>query len=142
MSLGEVLSKPMIDLLKQLKWKVDLVTPVPISRERQDARGYNQAALLAYPLSLSCGLPYCADVLKKVRDARSQVGLDYSQRYDNVDQVFQANGKKLPGKSVLVVDDIITSGATLNACSAALLAGGAKEVYGLTLARAGLRQHV
>lgn len=142
MSLGEILSRPMVHLFRELEWQVDLVTPVPISRERHEARGYNQAALLAYPLSLSCRLPYSAGSLKKVREARSQVGLGYTQRFNNVIQVFQANGKNLSGKSVLVVDDIITSGATLNACSTALLAVGAREVYGLTLARAGLRQHI
>lgn len=142
MSLGEILSIPMVDLLGELGWLVDLVTPVPISRERHEARGYNQAALLAYPLSLSTGYPYSGGALIKVREVPSQVGLGYSQRYDNVAQAYQANGQIVSGKAVLVIDDLITSGATLNACSAALRANGAREVYGLSLARAGMHQHV
>ena len=99
-------------------------------------RGYNQAALLAWPLALSCGLAYRSKALTKVRDTPSQVGLNLSQRYDNVASAYQASPALVAGRSVLLVDDVTTSGATIQACSTALLAAGALQVYGLTLARA------
>jgi len=136
MALGEALARPMIDLLDKLEWGVDLVVPVPAGSARRKIRGYNQAALLALPLALGCGLPYRPKALKKVKDTPTQVGLSAAERRDNVRDAFQAAGDLAAGKRILVVDDVMTSGATLNACAQALLHQGALQVYGLTLARA------
>jgi len=136
MALGEALARRMIELLASLKWQVDLVVPVPVSFARRKIRGYNQAALLALPLSLGCGLPYRPKALKKVRDTPTQVGLSVPERQDNVRNAFQAAGDLAAGRRVLVVDDVMTSGATMDACARALLNQGARRVYGLTLARA------
>ncbi len=135
MSLGEILSRPMIRLLKQLGWPVDLVLPVPTGVVRQAERGYNQAAMLARPLALACGLAYQPHALARVRETRTQVGLTVPQRIANVAGAFEANPKRVAAKNVLVVDDVTTSGATLDACAAALVNAGALRVYGLTLAR-------
>jgi ComF family protein len=136
MALGETLARPLISLFESLNWPVDCVVPVPAGARRRAERGYNQAALLAFPLSLACRLPYPSGALTKTRETRSQVGLTLPERRLNVAGAFQARARQTAGKRVLVVDDVTTSGATLDACAAALLAAGAHEVYTLTLARA------
>jgi ComF family protein len=130
------LAGPLISLLGGLHWAVDLVAPVPLSAARQAERGYNQAALLARPLALAVGLSYQSQALRKIRETPSQVGLSADQRRDNVQDAFQAAPGIVRDKSVLVIDDVITSGATFEACVQALFDGGANRVYGLSLARA------
>lgn len=136
LALGEALARPMIELLKNLAWKLDLVVPVPMSAGRRAQRGYNQAALLAWPVALGCSVAYKAAALRKVRDTRSQVGLNINERHQNVSGAYAAEARWVQGRSVLVVDDVTTSGATLQSCTGALLEAGAAQVYGLTLARA------
>ena len=135
-ALGEVLARPMINCLKQTGWKVDIVVPVPMSLSRRAERGYNQAALLARPIALSFGLEYRSRALRKTRETRSQVGLSLGERQANVRGAFEADRRVVSGKQILVVDDVTTSGATLNACARALRVAGAREIYCLTLARA------
>lgn len=135
-SLGESLSRPMINLLYDLPWLIDMVIPIPLSRHRLKERGYNQAALLALPIALGLGLKYHPKALKRVRETESQVGLSITQRHDNVFGAFVADRKIVSGRSILIVDDVATSGATLNACADALLQADAKEVNAITLARA------
>lgn len=139
-SLGEILSRPMIELVERLGWNFDLLTPVPISLARKKRRGYNQASILALPLALGCAVNYLPGALVKVQNTPSQVGLTAVQRRENVRQAFQARPDLVLGKTVLVVDDVTTSGATMHACAEALLRAGARQVYGLTLARAVLEQ--
>ena len=135
-ALGEVLSRHLLDVFHFFGWQVDLVVPVPLGVARQAERGYNQSALLAKPLALGYGLPYHPRVLRKTRDTPSQVGLSLEQRWNNVAGSFEALPGSVEGRSVLVIDDVSTSGATLNACAEALAASGATQVYALTLARA------
>lgn len=134
--LGERLARPMVSLLKKTGWDLDLVVPVPAGRIRKQARGYNQAALLAFPLALSAGIPYQANGLDKARETRSQVGLSPAERRANVAAAFRADQVPVRMKSVLVVDDVTTTGATIEACGQALLEAGAWQVFGITLARA------
>jgi competence protein ComFC len=141
MALGEILSRPLVEMLGILSWPIDLVVPVPIGRARQRERGYNQAALLAYPLALCTGIPYRAKALRRKRETRSQVGLNQMERKQNVADAFMAVRELVNGKNVLVVDDVTTTGATLYACAQALLDSGSRSVYGITLARAGLSQY-
>jgi ComF family protein len=136
--LGEALAQPMIQCLQAQAWPVDLVTPVPLGLARLAERGYNQAALLARPIALFLGLVYCPMVVQRARETRSQVGLSAAARRDNVVGAFRALSERASGKRILIVDDVTTSGATLNACAQALMEAGAECVYGLTLARAGL----
>jgi ComF family protein len=136
-SLGVILAEPLVDLYLILKWECDLIIPVPLGLARLKERGYNQSDLLARPLSLAVGIPYQSDGLKRVRETRSQVGLTFTQRIDNVSGAFQALSKSVSGQRVLVVDDVATSSATLDACASALIEAGSKEVFALTLTRAG-----
>lgn len=135
-ALGEILARSMIHCLEGLGWAVDLVLPVPLSRARQAERGYNQAALLARPLALASGLRYKPRALKRSRETRSQVGLSVEQRRQNVAGAFLSNPREVLGQKVLLIDDVATSGATIEACSQSLRAAGAAAVYALTLARA------
>lgn len=137
LGVGEALTHPLIEMLSVLNWQVDYVTAVPLSRERLAQRGYNQAAFLAFPLAIAMNLPYQKQALDKIRETRSQVGLSITERRDNVKDAFQARDALVRGRGVLVVDDVTTSGATMEACAFALKAAGARSVYGLTLARAG-----
>ena len=136
LALGEILARHMAGLLHNLGWKVDVVVPVPLGVARQQQRGYNQASLLALPLAMACGLPHRPRALHKIRQTRTQVGLSRTARRANVAGAFQADSHLVEGRSILVVDDVATSGVTLDACAAALIEAGAQTVYGLTLARA------
>ncbi len=135
-ALGEALARHLIEMLDGLAWPVDCVTPVPIGLARRAERGYNQTTFLALPVALALGLSYRPAGLKKVRHTRTQVGLNSEQRRANVAGAFEANPKIVAQKSVLVIDDVTTTGATLLACAEALLNAGARQIYGLTLARA------
>jgi ComF family protein len=138
MGLGDVLSRHLIYLVNGLAWDMDVIIPVPLSDKRLSKRGYNQAALLAHPIALNMKLPYLPKALRRTRETSSQVGLSIEERRENVDGAFMAKENSVGGRSVLVVDDVITTGATLNAIAKALKNGGADRVYGLTLARAPL----
>jgi ComF family protein len=134
--LGDTFAKPLITLLNDAHWPIEMIVPVPVGIARMRERGYNQSAFIALPLALGVGLPYCPGALKRVRETRSQVDLSLAERKDNVKKAFQADRRMVKDRTVLIVDDVMTSGATLDSCAAALLEGGASQVYCLTLARA------
>jgi len=114
-----------------------LVVPVPLHQDREKERGFNQASLLAVaiaqPLKLFCGL----EVLSRVEPtARHRAGMDAKSRRQSVERAFVVSIPNIVvGESVLLVDDVYTTGATVSSCSDALLIAGAKEVLVLTLAR-------
>lgn len=114
----------------------DLVVAVPLSPQRLQKRGYNQAALVARPLAWMLGVPYAKRLVKKVRDTVSQVGLSIEMRKQNMTGAFRVDGTGAAGKEVLVVDDVLTTGATLDAVAHALKEAGAKKVIGLVVSRA------
>jgi ComF family protein len=136
MSLGEALAKPLISDLKRIGWKFDMVIPVPLSLGRMAERGYNQAALIALPVAMGLQVPYRGKAMQKVRHTLSQVGLSFDERLINLADAFEVDVKIVAGKKVLLIDDVTTSGATLNECARVLKAAGAQEVYGYTFARA------
>jgi ComF family protein len=114
----------------------DAIVPVPLHASRERERGYNQAALLAHELSSRVRLPVVEDVLVRARETVPQVGLDATERRANVLHAFQCSTTGLAGGRVLLVDDVCTSGATLEAASDALREGGVSSVWAYTLARA------
>ncbi len=133
---GEILAYEMLPYVEQLNWEIDLVVPVPLGEQRYRERGYNQAALFARPLALAKGWKYAPHALRRVKETKSQVELSAIERVKNVKDAFVAHRKDVDGKSVLVLDDVSTTGATLNSCADSLIRGGAKVVYALTVARA------
>jgi ComF family protein len=112
------------------------VVPVPLSSRRLRERGYNQAGLLARGFAELAGLRYMPDGVTRLRHTASQVGLTAEQRRANVAGAFEGRPRVVAGHAVILVDDVRTTGATLEACAEALRAAGAASVWGLTLARA------
>jgi len=107
---------------------------VPLHERRRRRRGYNQAELLGRELARICGLPVVTGLVR-LRDTPAQVGLDRVRRQANVAGAFRWEGKELARRSLLLVDDVATTGATLEACAGALKAAGAGAVIGFTVAR-------
>ncbi|MEW6717758.1 MAG: ComF family protein [Chloroflexota bacterium] len=136
LGLGDVLAHQMVQCLNSQDWKIDVVVPVPLGRARQKERGYNQAALLARPLAWECALAYRPKAIRRVKETRSQVGLSLEGRRENTHNAFVAQRELVSEQNVLIVDDVATTGATLDACAQALRAAGAQQVYAITLARA------
>lgn len=134
--LGEALALQMVEFVSSLQWKIDVLIPVPLGKKRLQERGYNQVALVAQPLAYYSGIQYLPRALWKARETRSQVGLSISQRHDNVRNAYQADGRRLNGRTVLLMDDVSTTGSTISSCTDALLSAGAREVYAITIARA------
>ncbi len=126
----------LVELYSRETWDVTLVVPVPLSEARFLQRGFNQAALISTHFAQSLDLRHDDKTLTRVRDTKSQVGLDATTRFRNVRGAFQGFPKYVQGQRVLVVDDLYTTGATMSACAEALLDVGAEAVYGLTVGRA------
>jgi ComF family protein len=134
-ALAESLAELLFQRINALKWDFDIVTSVPLSKERQKERGYNQSNLLAIPLALRVRKPFIGKAVERIRATHSQVGLNKQERQENVRDAFRANPQLVDQKTVLIIDDVATTGATLRASSQALRNAGAIAVYGLTLAR-------
>jgi ComF family protein len=118
----------------------DIIMPVPLHRRKLFKRRFNQAAVLVQRLSELTGLPADLLSLKRVRQTNSQVGLAQIERRANVDAAFAVNPRdatKIGGKTILLIDDVITTGATLNACTRVLLKAGAANVDCLAIAMVG-----
>lgn len=115
-----------------------LIAPVPLHWMRMLKRRYNQSALLAKALANAAQLSHCPDLLTRKRRTRSLDGLGRDARFQMLSDSIGATPRRrhrLIGRSVLLVDDVMTSGATLAACAEACLVAGAKDVYTITLAR-------
>lgn len=121
--------------------EVDGIVPVPLHRRRERSRGFNQAEMLANRIGQSLGTPVFS-ILRRTRDTPQQVGLDADTRKINVEGAF-ASIRDVNGLRLVLVDDVLTTGSTLDACAAELRAGGATSVSALTLARqhSALRPH-
>ena len=133
---GEAIADQMTGFVRSLQWPVDMMIPVPLGKKRLKERGYNQVGLVARPLAYQVGLRYEPDALWKARETRSQVGLSVSQRRENVQNAYEANRKIVERKSILIMDDVATTGSTISACTEVMLSAGAQDVYVLTIARA------
>lgn len=119
----------------ELLAEADVVAPVPLHRRRLFLRRFNQAALLAQAIARDAGLPLDVASLARVKATRPQVGMSHDERARNVHGAFRAAPGAFAGARVLLVDDVATTGATLNACARAALRGGAREVDALVFAR-------
>lgn len=135
MALGEALSTQIADFLSGLGWPVNVVIPIPLGKRRIKERGYNQVEMISMPLAEKLGIPYTSKALVRARETRSQVGLSAEERLKNVNGAFEARNKAL-GKTILLVDDVATTGATLSSGAEALYSAGAEEVFAFTVARA------
>ena len=115
----------------------DLIVPVPLHKYKMRRRGYNQSEYFGRGLSESMNLPLMADALLRAIDTGTQTRKNRLDRWNNVEQVFQVKRPEcIKDKRILLADDVMTTGATLEACTVALLAAGATEVSVITIAAA------
>ena len=140
LALGDSLARHMAEYVRTLDWPVEMIVPIPLGRSRMKERGYNQVGLVAKPLAAIHGWHYVPRALVRAKETKTQVGLTAEERRINVSGAFRANPARVSGKSVLLMDDVATTGATLASGATALLEAGASSVFALTLARA-LPQH-
>ena len=118
--------------LERLPWQIDLVAPVPLHADRELERGYNQSSLLGEQLARDLNLAFSSTCLLRLRDTSQQAQLAEAKRRKNVEGAFQASAA-VAGKSVLLVDDVVTTGSTLAECALALRDQGASAVYALAV---------
>jgi len=136
-ALSYVLAETLSDAMKRENLKFDLVSFVPITRKRQSWRGYNQAEELAKKIAKIFSVPL-APQLKKIADTKPQVGLTKKERQKNLEGKFNMKSKNhsiFNGKRILLIDDVVTTGTTLNECSLVYKKLGAKSVWGAVLAK-------
>lgn len=134
--LADPLSGLLAGLLAREGWQIDLVCAVPLHSSRKAERGYNQAALLAERVATQLGWHFTEDALIRIRETESQIHLTAKERERNVAGAFAAVRHLVEGQRVLVIDDVLTTGATLGACAHALRQAGAPQVFGAALASA------
>ena len=115
---------------------VNLVMPVPLFKKRLKKRGYNQSELLARAFCKAANLPLDTVSLTRVRDTQSQTHLGREKRLENMTDAFAVNNSQaVKGKTILLIDDVATTGATLEGCAQTLRRAGAKRVMAFTFAR-------
>lgn len=114
----------------------DILMPVPLHHWRLIKRRYNQAAIIANALSKETKIPVIVDGLKRIRATASQGHLSSGERYKNVKRAFAVNpNANVKDKTIILIDDVYTTGSTVKECTKVLLKAGAKSVHILTLAR-------
>lgn len=118
-----------------LNFKDNLIVPVPLSRNRLRWRGFNQAELLARKIAENYGLDMDSENLIRIKHKKPQAKLDEIHRMENIKQCFAWRGENLNKKNIILVDDVVTTGATLNECAKVLKANGAGEIWGLVAAK-------
>jgi ComF family protein len=131
------LSKPLGKLLLNCDLPViDGILPVPLTLKGLRERGFNQSLLMAKVLSKNLQVPLFMDILSKKKETLPQIGLSKKERSTNLKKAFEVKGD-IKGLRLLLIDDVMTTGATVTECSKVLMNAGAQEVIVLTLARAG-----
>jgi len=134
--LGPVLGKALAALVSDMGFSPELVLPVPLHRRKIRQRGFNQSVVLARHMSRCLGLKLDVSSLARSRHTASQVGLNTRERRRNVAGAFVVRrAQRVAGRAVLLVDDVLTTGATVDECSRVLKEAGA-EVAVVTIARA------
>jgi len=133
---GKILAGYMSDfILENLKDKIDILTFIPSSKSALKSRGFNQCEVLCKYISKNCEIPY-KELIYKASDSADQIGLDNIKRWENIKGSFIVKNKKeIEGKRVLIIDDVITSGATAFYAAKAIKEIKANKVFILTVAK-------
>jgi len=137
-SLGKLLVDFVEKYLKEERF--DYIVPIPLEKARQKKRGYNQAELLARILGEAVDKPILTNLVERRKKTKPQFGLNREERFENLSGAFEISksGEQdistIAGKTVLLLDDLATTGATLNECARVFKEAGVSEVYGLVLA--------
>ena len=134
--LADPLAERLIHALRWLDWSFDIILPVPLHSERLRERGYNQSELLAERVAVALSM-YCAtDFVARVRKTEQQAQRSPAERRSNVEGAFEVVAD-VAGLRILLVDDVVTSGETLNECASVLRKHGAAAVFGIAVSRGG-----
>ncbi|GHB85885.1 ComF family protein [Persicitalea jodogahamensis] len=136
---GVLLGKMMAQELKESDGcpAADLIVSVPLHEKRRKERGYNQSDAIAEGLSEITGIPWSGSMLARIRYTKSQTGKTKTERQENVKDIFEAvNPQQIQGKRVILVDDVLTTGATLESCLNVLLRAGCDNIHIMTIAAA------
>lgn len=115
------------------QWSPDVIVPVPVHKTRMAERGYNQALLLAKEISKKTGIPLAGDLTARVKKTEAQKELGYAERKRNLSNAFVYTGSGKAPRTVLLVDDIFTTGSTLDSISSVLKSNGTEMVYGICI---------
>lgn len=129
-------AKILAEAYQRFQLVADVIVPVPLHPARLRERGYNQSELLAGELSRLLGLLLNAKTLQRTRQTKSQMTLGSDERHRNVAGAFSCVDKDLTGQRILLIDDVCTTGSTLDSCAETLKQNGVASVWGLTLAKA------
>ena len=135
-AVASVLATILADAYHYYQLAADLIVPVPLYPSRLRERGYNQSELLAKAVRNILHLSVNTSTLQRTRQTKSQMTLGVNERHQNVADAFACSNLDLSGRKVLLIDDVCTTGSTLNACANALKKSGVASVWGLTLAKA------
>jgi ComF family protein len=112
-----------------------IIIPVPLSAKKKRRRGFNQSEEIGKIISEATGLCLCFDGLMKIKENKPQMELNKKERTENIKNCFRAEKEKVGGRNIILLDDVYTTGSTMEECAKVLKQSGAKKVYGLTIAR-------
>lgn len=135
--IGRLLGDALYDRMKLTEEVYDLIVPVPMHWKKKRARGYNQAEIMAAQLARKAHVPCAQELLTRVRSTLPMKGLGAFERHENLQGAFAVSGRnhyEICGKRILLVDDIYTTGSTMDACSCMLHQQGADKVVFVTFA--------
>ncbi|MBE7550212.1 MAG: ComF family protein [Anaerolineales bacterium] len=135
-AVASILATLLAAAYRRYQLAVDVLMPVPLHAARFRERGYNQSELLASAMGHRLNLPVDTKALYRTRATKSQMTLGVHERHQNVAEAFACSHVDLSGQTVLLIDDVCTTGSTLDACAGALKKKGVAAVWGLTLAKA------
>lgn len=131
---GEVYGREMAKMFRKIirLWEIDVIVPVPLHRKKQKKRGYNQAEILAKEIGFRVGIPVDTTLVKRKKNTVPQKEFTRKERKKNLKNAFEVTGK-VEGKRVLIIDDIYTTGSTIDSISILLKKAGAEKTYFLTI---------
>lgn len=136
-TVGIFLGKVLASEIKkhQTNWKFDLIIPIPLHQLKKAERGYNQSFYIAKGIGKILGIPFSDRVAKRIKYTESQTTMTLSEREENISGAFKVIKRNaINGKTILIIDDVITTGATISECGKALLDAGAKNIYAASIA--------
>ncbi len=122
--------------IEREEWSLDGIVAMPLAKGKMQERGYNQVEIFTLALSLYLDLAHGIHWIRRSKETSSQVGLSFEERIDNMKDAFQGEPDFVAGKSILLIDDVMTTGASMNSAAKALKSAGAISVFALCLARA------
>jgi ComF family protein len=131
--LGEVLGKKIKNELQS--WNINLIIPIPLHQLKKAERGYNQSFYISKGLSKEISIPVVSGIIKRRKYTQSQTTMNFLERQKNIEEAFKLKNKKeIIGKNILLIDDVITTGATISECGKVLLNAGAHKVFAASVA--------